>query len=135
MNYCISLNFSIYVFFLQTAISPVRTDRRKDYEPERLSYNDELFLKGGNALTSKSSQDRDVSGSSKFDESWPSTDRPLRWYNLYIPLTIVLQSSILTKGPEWQSGWFKLTCTDHCILSPIRREFVAGFVPYKNGCV
>ena len=34
---------------------------------------------------------------------------------------------------EWSSSWFKLTCTDQCILSPIRREFAPVFVPYKNG--
>jgi hypothetical protein len=50
----------------------------KRYEEERLSYNDELFLKGGNAFTSKGNQDKDETCSSKFDESWPSTDRPLR---------------------------------------------------------
>ena len=39
-------------------------------------------------------------------------------------------------GPGWPSdlgSWFKLTHTDHCILSPIWREFAPGFVPYKNG--
>ena len=28
---------------------------------------------------------------------------------------------------------FKLTCSDHCSLSPIRREFSPDFVPYKKG--
>ena len=40
------------------------------------------------------------------------------------------------KGPGWPSGLgssFKLTSTDHCNLSPMRREFAPGFVPYKNG--
>ena len=39
------------------------------------------------------------------------------------------------KGPGWPNGQgsrFKLTCTDHCILSPIWHEFMPGFVPYKN---
>lgn len=61
----------------KTAISPSRSGSNKGYEEERLSYNDELFLKGGNAFTSKVNQDKDETCSSKFDESWPSTDRHL----------------------------------------------------------
>ncbi|XP_076111770.1 uncharacterized protein LOC143080013 [Mytilus galloprovincialis] len=59
----------------KTSISPIRSSTRKRNEDERLSYNDELFLKGGNSFTPKANQDE--SGSSHFDESWPSTDRPL----------------------------------------------------------
>ena len=42
----------------------------------------------------------------------------------------------IKRGPGRPSGlvsWFKLTCSDHCILSPIRHEFTPGFVPYKIG--
>ena len=41
---------------------------------------------------------------------------------------------------EWRPGlrsglvsWFRLSCTDHCSLSPIHHEFRLEFVPYKNG--
>ncbi|XP_052062607.1 uncharacterized protein LOC127702446 [Mytilus californianus] len=76
----------------KTAISPIRSSTRKRNEEERLSYNDELFLKGGNSFTPKANQNE--SGSSHFDESWPSTDRPLSITDEDHPLNnIIFQNS------------------------------------------
>ena len=62
----------------------------------------------------------------------------IKWssYNDSDLLSDVSKSSWMGPGlPNGLGSWFKLTCIDHCRLSPTKCEFVPGFEQYKKWVV